>query len=355
METLRGTPPLVESLAAETREGADSYARFGDRLTRYAKARMRASAMADYIAAIPEPDEDTRKALRELAACGSYLVFRHYIESDRVRLHSMRSCRQHLVCPLCAIRRGARALARYLERFEIVMAESPHLVPYMVTLTIKNGPDLAERFAHVQRSIQALGKTRHRERQSSEFQKAEAAVYSYEFKRGSGSGEWHPHVHAVWLCNAPLDVKALSADWHRITGDSFIVNFHQMYGEPIDAFCEVFKYAVKFGDLPFSDNWQAYLALRRHQLMGSVGKFRGVHVPADLTDELLDEPEWVDLFFRYCRDLGRYEQINALPRPSPELLPGHDPLTAAELAYMRDSRPSGKAGGTGAAAPRKGD
>jgi hypothetical protein len=291
--------------------------------------------MGHYIAALPSPDKATLKALRELDECGTYLVFRHYLESDRVRLHGLRSCRQHIVCPLCAIRRGARMLARYLDRVSHVMREQPSLKAYMVTLTVKNGPDLVERFAHVQRSIRTLGKTRHAHGGgSSEFVKANGAVYSYEFKRGAGSGQWHPHVHSVWLCKEAPDAEALSRDWHRITGDSFIVEVHELYGELVDAFCEVFKYAVKFGDLPLSDNWEAFGALRRRQLIGSVGNLRGVEIPDELTDELLNETSWVDLFYTYIQRGGSewgYSLTGSMPSPTLPELPAYDPLTPAEL------------------------
>lgn len=340
-----GETPLPASvLADETGKGADSYARFGERLTRYAKARHRASAMSKYIAGLGLEDHDTKRVSREIEACGTYLVFRHYLESDRVRLHGLRSCRQHIICPLCAIRRGARMLARYLQRVELVMAEKPDLKAYMVTLTVKNGEDLVERFAHVSSAVQALGKTRHRERSSSEFEKALGAVYSYEFKRGEGSGLWHPHVHAVWLCEeAPRQVQ-LSAEWKAITGDSFIVEIHALYGELVEAFCEVFKYAVKFGDLPLEDNWEAFQSLRRRQLIGSVGNLRGVHIPSDLTDELLDELLWIDLMYRYLDrggDQWGYALEHASPSVERENLPAYEPFLPEVREFIRTAHASG--------------
>jgi len=337
-------PPPVDILADETGEGSDHYARLPDRLTRYAVARHRAAAMAQYIAGLGEPDSDRAKVLRELDSCGTYLVFRHYLESDRVRLHGMRSCRQHIICPLCAIRRGARMLARYMERVELVLSENPNLKAYMVTLTIKNGVDLAERFAHLQKSVQALNKTRTGSRQSSELSKAAGGMYSYEFKRGENSGEWHPHVHAVWLCEEEPNQQALSLDWKRITGDSYIVEVHALYGELVDAFCEVFKYAVKFGGLPLADNWEAFGSLRRHQLIGSIGNLRGVVIPADLTDDLLDEPKWIDLLYRYI-DHGGSEFGYALERETPSVTKfdtlDHETYSAEYDAAVRsENRPA---------------
>lgn len=339
-------PSPVDSLAAETGEGSDSYARLPDRLTRYAVAHHRAATMAEYIAGLGHVDRDTAKVLRELESCGTHLVFRHFLESHVVRLHGMRSCRQHILCPLCAIRRGARGLARYMERLELVLEENPLLKAYMVTLTVKNGPDLVERFGHLQKSRQALNRTRHAHGAGvSEIGKVAGGVFSFEFKRGEGSKLWHPHSHEVWLSEQPVDALALSSDWKRITGDSFIVEVHELYGELVDACCEVFKYAVKFGGLPLADNWEAFGALRRHQLLGSFGNLRGVAIPADLTDELLDEPKWIDMLYRFVNRGGAqwgYELERAWPSTPPQL-PEYEPL-AAETRHFIETCQSSKRG-----------
>ena len=303
-------PLPVDSLAAETERGSDSFSNLGKRIGRYAVAHERALAMRDHIAAqvshqgyqLPRH----QRIAHDLHNCGSYLVFRHYTEQERVRLHGLHSCKHHLICPFCAIRRGAKMLARYLERVQLVLAENPNLEAHMVTLTIKNGPDLSERFQHLHRSVKRYHKLRHLDR-GHEITKARGAVWSYEFKRGSGSGLWHPHVHGVWLTekgNAP-DTAKLCVEWHAITGDSFIVETHPLYGELVDAFAEVFKYAVKYGDPPVADNLDAHEVLRGRRLIGCSGLLWGVEVPDDLADDLInDDPVFEDLFFRFVRGIG---------------------------------------------------
>jgi hypothetical protein len=298
----------VDGLAAETERGSDSKAHLPRRLERYAKAKERALTMRDFIAqSIPQGKEEQRLA-HELHHCGSYLVFRHYLESDRVRLHAFRSCRLHLLCPFCAIRRGAKMLKRYLERVQLVRDADPTLRPHMVTLTVKDGPDLRERFQHLHRSLTRLHHRRHLGR-GSQAEKITGAVWSYEFKRGSGSGQWHPHLHAVWLCadgERPRGAS-LSQEWAEITGDSHIVETHPLYGDPVDAFAEVFKYAVKFGGLPLADNWHGYQVLRTRRLVGSSGVLFGVEIPDDLADDddaALFSEEFVELCYRFMRGYG---------------------------------------------------
>jgi hypothetical protein len=44
-------------------------------------------------------------------------------------------------------------------------------------------------------------------------------------------------------------------------------------------FIEIFKYALKFSDLSYADNFHAYQTLSARKLLGSFGAFRGITVP----------------------------------------------------------------------------
>jgi hypothetical protein len=239
----------------------------------------------------------------KVATCGDYLVFRHYYTVDQVRLHGASLCKKHLLCPLCAIRRGAKALAAYLARWECIRAEKPLLRPFLVTLTVKDGPDLEERFKHLHKSQRELWMRKHRGRGSC-LQGVEGAVWSYEVKRGNGSGVWHPHLHMIALAECQPDAFELAREWREITGDSFIVDVRPIsQDDPASGFIEVFKYAVKFSEQPVEDTWHAYETLAGRRLIGSAGAFRGVVVPESLLDdpEGLGELPYVTLFYRYLR------------------------------------------------------
>jgi hypothetical protein len=274
------------------------------RFKRYENAKSLALDTAEYIGTLPGQQALAAK----VATCGDYLVFRHYYTVDQVRLHGASLCKKHLLCPLCAIRRGAKALAAYLARWECIRAEKPLLRPFLVTLTVKDGPDLEERFKHLLRSQHELWKRKHRGRGSC-LQGVEGAVWSYEVKRGSGSGLWHPHLHMIALAESMTLEEAsnlgpLAAEWKSITGDSHMVNVRAISeDDPVTGFLEVFKYAVKFSEQPVEDTWHAYETLAGRRLIGSAGAFRGVVVP----DSLLDDPEglgelpFITLFYRYLR------------------------------------------------------
>lgn len=271
------------------------------RLDRYGKAKKGAIDIGEYMADFSQYQDVAKRVL----SCGDYLVFRHYWTVDKVRLHGARLCCKHLLCPLCAIRRGSKALKAYLDRWEAIKAQNPALKPFLVTLTVKDGPDLQERFSHLFKGQKELWHRKLRGR-GCVLDAVSGAVWSYEVKKGTGSGLWHPHLHMIVLAESQPDQERLAAEWHNITGDSFIVDVRPITGDPVEGFMEVFKYAVKFNDQPPADTVHAWQILKGKRLLASAGVFRGVVVPDDLMDDHsdLDDLPFVTLFYRYLRGLG---------------------------------------------------
>lgn len=307
--------------------GIDQSDSLPSRVERYGKARARAVSMRDYLS--QEPALAAERAAVRLSVCGNYLHFRHYYTAGDVRLHAARFCKQHLICPLCAIRRGSKTLDAYLQRFELVRIERPDLRPYLITFTVRNGPDLLERFQHLADSFQRLQDRRRcwnkgkRGAPWTEFVRVAGAVGSYEVtNRGNG---WHPHLHMVALAASEPLQATLRAEWQVITGDSFMVDVRpfQEAQQPAAGFMEVMKYALKFGDLSLPDNWHAAQVLRARRLLFSLGCFRGVDVPEELTDEPLDGLPYFDLFYRYYAGQG-YVLTGECP-PEEAAQPGQAP------------------------------
>ena len=294
-----------DSVAAEI--GVQGIEALPKRVDRYGKAKRSALDTAEYMATLPKH----QAVANRLSGCGNYLLFRHFFTIDTVKLHAASFCMKHLLCPLCAIRRGAKALGAYLDRFEAIKRSNARLRPFLVTLTVKDGPDLRERFKHLHKSQRELWMRKHRGR-GSVLDGVEGAVWSYEVKRGQGSGLWHPHLHMIALAEVMPDADRLSRDWHEITGDSFIVDVRPIsQDDPASGFVEVFKYAVKFSDQEPADTVHAWETLAGKRLLGSAGCFRGVEIPEDLTDDpgdYLGLP-YVDLLYRYLS--GRYSRSAA--------------------------------------------
>ena len=88
--------------------------------------------------------------------CGQFLQFRNYYTVDQIKLVKAHYCNKHLLCPICAGVRAARSMKRYLERIYELMNQKRGLKPVLITLTVKNGEDLEERFEHLTRSFRTL-------------------------------------------------------------------------------------------------------------------------------------------------------------------------------------------------------
>lgn len=308
------TPVNAINLAEEAFTGADEAENFGDRIARYGQAHARSLLMLEHLRAAPSVE--ATKTAAGLASCGNYLHFREYFTVGKVRLHNAQFCKQHLVCPLCAIRRGAKALGAYLARWQVLQEQHPELRPYLVTLTVKNGDDLEERQSHLTKSLRNLLARRRNFNAGvprapwSELCKAQGAVYTLELtNKGNG---WHPHCHMIALAASAPSQSDLSAEWHRITGDSMVVDVRPITGDPSEGFMEVFKYAVKFSDLTLADNWHAAQTLKGKRLLASFGLFRGVQIPESMLDEPLDELPYWDRFYRFIG--GEYQFTGESPK-----------------------------------------
>jgi hypothetical protein len=310
--TGQGKSPVSEFLAEhETGLGFES---LQHRLQRYGAGKTRALDMADYITQNTKSKWDDRnrntetgKLAAKLSNCADFLIFKRYLTVDEVRLHAANFCKKHLLCPFCAMRRGTKYLQAYKQRLDVVFQENPKLRAFMVTLTVKDGESLSERFAHLRAALKKYRDQRRNALKGQrfvEYAKAFGGVHSIEIKRGKNSGLWHPHVHMIWLCEEPPSASQLSREWLEITGDSYIVDVREFYGESVvDGFLEVFKYALKFSDMELGDNWDAYQLLKEKRLVDNFGLLRGVKVPEELTDDDIDE-DFVYMLYYFARSSG---------------------------------------------------
>lgn len=302
MRPEKTNPQEPDALAGEVQGGSDDASALPSRLDRYSIAHRRALHMADYATS-----QNALKVAHQLKDCGSWLLFRDYYTIGKVRLSAANSCRISTLCPLCAIRRGAKLLKAYMDRVKVVQAEQPTLRAFLVTVTVKDEADLPERFGHLRGAMRRMTQARRdhlsnpKKNRHVEFAKAVGGVHSIETKRGSGSGLWHPHAHMVWFCHDAPDQVKLSREWNHWTGDSFMVDVRPFTNEDelLGGFLEVFKYALKFSDMSLNDNWHAYETLKGKRLVDSFGCLRGVEVPEDLNDECFDDLPYVEMLYRY--------------------------------------------------------
>jgi len=287
-------PRSVDILAEETDTGTTGVSGMPSKINRYSKARHRALEITSYFKV-----QQNVNLFSKISNCANYLIFRNYYTIDEVRLHAAQFCKKHLICPMCAIRRGAKMLKAYLAKYEQVSRTFPVLTPYLVTLTVKNGDDLAERMQHLRASMRKMTESRRNALKGQlfvQFAHSAGGFHSIEVtNRGNG---WHPHVHMIWLCEINPDQAQLSKEWQAITGDSFIVDVRLLH-DPVEGFLEVCKYALKFSDLSLEHNYHAFEVMSGMRLIDSHGCMRGVVIPENLLDDSLDDLPFVELLYRY--------------------------------------------------------
>ena len=212
----------------------------------------------------------------------------------------------------------------------MIQGYDEQIKPYFITLTMKNGSDLSECLQAIKSAHRIMTDQRrqasHGRRPPIQMNKAVAGVSAYEIKKGSGSGLWHVHIHAIWMCSSRPWETELSREWKEITGDSFIVDCRPV--NDVMGFIEVLSYAVKFSTMTVEDNFQAFRILKGKRLVNSFGWFLGIEEPEILTDEPLEDLPYVEMIFKYLEGSGYKLQPNRM-----EQLPISDRELNMEVPY----------------------
>lgn len=342
-----GTSWQADSSLQGSQITMDSNANHRARITRFSELRQHSRDMSSWLYHQQEKvrgiDDPNAKLLfqrlghfaNDLRGCGSQLLFKHYYTQDSYRLAHMRSCRRHMLCRFCSSIRATKQAMSYHAKMLQVLKDNPKLKPVFITLTVKNGDDLGERFNHLMSNFKTMQKARrdwlNRGTGHNELCKAHGIVYAVEItNRGRG---WHPHIHMVALVDDWIDRKKLSQQWEAITGDSKIVDVRRLKpskgtkNDYMEAFIEVFKYALKFSEMSHFDIWLAHETLspdgRLKRLQGSIGLFRGVKVPEKMTDEQLsDDLPFMLVLYRFIRGAG-YSVVSTQDFPFGEVTKGN--------------------------------
>jgi len=306
-----------------------------DRITRFGILKHRAKLQEQYLWTQVDfksegEDDLSNKALKaatKLKGCGQFLIFRNYYTIDQVKLEKFHVCGQHLLCPMCAGIRAARSMKRYLDRIHELMRQKRGLKPVLITLTVKNGEDLEERYNHLTSSFRTL-LSRYRDYKKkgwgfNQFCKIDGAFYTTEYTYNDKTKQWHPHIHIFALLNEWIDQEELAETWHDITLDSYIVDIRRVkktkehgYSKAV---AEVCKYALKFGDLSVENTWDAFLTLKGKRLTGSFGSMHGVKIPDKATDDMpLEELPYLEMFYRFVFDKKSYYNLEITKDVKPQ-------------------------------------
>ena len=139
-----------------------------DRITRFATLKHRAKNQENYLFTLAKFKENYEKDVKneesinalksaqKLNECGNYLLFKNFYTIGEVKLAKPAPAASISYVPFCAAIRASRAIQRYVERIDQVLHENRKLKPVLITLTVKNGSDLAERSEHLMKSFRTL-------------------------------------------------------------------------------------------------------------------------------------------------------------------------------------------------------
>lgn len=307
------------------------YKEVGEKLDRYKAHKRRSLAFSDYIESYqenlerPETVKETNlfNHIPNLKECGSYLLYRHYYQKDENRLISANFCKKHTLCGLCAIRRAGKGAYNLHEKAKQVMNDHKDLKAYYIVLTVKNEADLSCGMRKLEkgwRRIRTKRKDANRAKNTknpteskyasaldSQFANVVAGAYSIEITFNEDTKEWHPHMNLLLLSETDMDKWKISEEWKAYTGDSFIVDCQLK--DPVNdmgVVCEIMKYAMKFSELPFEQNIEAYLTLWNKRLKGTIGDFYGVDLEPDPEDETLEGEPYIEILLSYYN--GEYRE-----------------------------------------------
>jgi plasmid rolling circle replication initiator protein Rep len=296
--------------------GSDAEQGHKEKLVRYSDAKRHQKTV---LAHIVDHEPLLFKEAEALQACGSWLTFRNFYTIGQYRLISGCSCKKHLLCGLCALRRAAKQVKSYEAKLYQVLKEKPLLKPFLITLTVKNGSDLGERTKHLCKAIRSMTAKRRNAKAGSRnktiFSLIAGAAGAFEFKKGTGSNLWHPHIHMLALLSEDIDIGQfeanLSREWLKMTKDS-----HQVNAKPINmesetsrfgAICEVFRYALKFGEMDIEDQIHAYKVLHGQRFVFSFGALHGVQIPDNDNDTIEDSLAllpYIDIVYKFIDATG---------------------------------------------------
>ena len=297
-------------------EFSDDKFKHEKRLNRLSIHKKRTRAISEYLKNEGKIEENF---FRRLDTCYDYLLFKDYRNLNKIRLGATHSCQVHLLCPMCAIVRAAKQVQLYEAKFKELKRKNPKLSIYYVVLTVKNGTDLLERYEHLKNSLKILtsrrqdaiiaksGKKSKNYALNSVFANVSAGAYSIEVKKGENSNEWHPHANLLLLSEDRILESEIKAEWKSITKDSKIAYCQVKNDDDKTVFVEIFKYALKFSEMDFDDNFTAWDSLKGRRLMGTFGDFRGLDIEKEDTEIALKDEPYIELFYKYQSESQKYK------------------------------------------------
>lgn len=259
--------------------------------------------------------------LGDLEACGSFLLFRHYLKSDEIKLQHANFCRRDKFCQPCAVRRAYKQQMKFLDMLEV----SPGLLKqdwYYIVIPVKHSVDepievVYERLNKVKSSIlKSMQNKRHRKSGHNIWSIFNGGMWSIEVTKTANG--WNVHLNL--LINASkgsyLPLKRVRNRRGQVSyqneqirqflkrlADSQMHHIQKLdfsTDESIrSALVEVLKYSLKFSSLSKIDLLRVYVAFFQKRLFGTFGNLRGLKLEdVELDGDIELDEEFVELLYR---------------------------------------------------------
>lgn len=248
------------------------------------RPRMNAYVRASEIYAVVDGSFGGKLSSR-LQACRKHAWFMQSSVTNKLRVMSSR-CKLRW-CPIC----------RDVSRMIVTKSVDEWLViqkyPKMITLTLQHTMDPLER--QIKHLYDCFRKLR---RRSYFMRLVTGGVWFFQVKFNPSTEQWHPHIHCL-VAGQYLPHARLKALWHKITGDSHIVDIRPV--RDLDsASSEVARYATSPADITAVDVDRAmeiYDATKGRRICGSWGSAKGIALRPTPQEGTSEWSKVADFFF----------------------------------------------------------
>ncbi len=281
---------------------------------------------------IPYSREELDKAFKakdfwkDLTDCGSYIEFRHYVKSDKTKLHRANFCKRDKLCPPCAIRRAYKQQKKFLS----LLDQEPQLKEkdwYYLVVPVKHNK--TESYETVMNRVVDLRKKIIKSMQNGRAGKNNSiwsvfggGMYSQEVTKSVNG--WN--VHLNFILNAPkglkIAIKPIKNRRGQVSNQNdqireFLIKSvdSQMHNlvkikdnnKIKDDLLEVLKYSLKFSSMTNIDLLEIFIKSKRVRLMGAFGNLYGKGIEkVDFDDKDIIDEEFIELIFtRFMNDWNK--------------------------------------------------
>ena len=258
----------------------------------------------------------------DLKDCGSWIEFRHYIKSDKTKLHHANFCKRDKLCIACAVRRAYKQQLKFMSIIEEDQSLKDREWFYIVIPVKHKKSDTVE---FVQDLVDDLRKKMTKSMRNARMGKHSnfwatflGGMYAEEITKTKNGN----NIHLNLLVNAPkgtvINLKEHRQVWNgrekisysNADLSSWLKRFNGSYVHNISKISfndqeelrghlvEVLKYSLKFSDLTNQDLLEVFVKTRKKRLFGTFGNLWGKGLETvDLDGDTILDEDFVELIF----------------------------------------------------------